>query len=35
MQKIKLASDTIENSDYKVLINFLKKKKISKPVKGY
>jgi CDP-6-deoxy-D-xylo-4-hexulose-3-dehydrase len=27
MLKIKLASDTIENSDYKVLINFLKKKK--------
>ena len=26
MNKIKLASDTIENQDYKILINFLKKK---------
>ena len=32
MNKIKLASDTIENQDYKILINFLKKKKLFKSV---
>ena len=34
MKKIKLASDTIDNNDYKVLIKFLQNKKLFKSIKS-
>ena len=35
MKIYKLAHNTIDNKDYDILINFLKKKKIFKPIKSY